>query len=468
VLVDVNYDPVPLRPRLSPLTGRDLDLSLCALRSMSPIHVQYLKNMGVAATLVASLMVGGRLWGLIACHHYRPRSLAYDRRAACELLAEAVATRIAALESFAQAQAELSVRRLEQRMVEAIHRDGDWRGALFDASQPLLQPLRAPVVATASLGRDAPGFASLARVASGLLATPLSSSPGEYLLWFRSERVHTVTWGGNPFKPMLIGNDPADLSPRRSFAQWHQLVEGTSEPSTQADRAARLIGDSVADVVLQFRSVRMLIAQDQLAQVSREVRQSEQAVVVADPEGRVLLADQAFVRMLPADRAAPRQLDELTALVDDPASARKGLRALLDQRRAWRGEVRLEAGPGRWHPLLVRADPVFASPDRVLGFVLLFADLSERREAEAARQRFQEGILERRRTVGLRLDSKADLVYRNLLSSLVDNAQLAALEITDSVDLARMPELLESVRVSVARTAELLEQLLRHADGGRR
>ena len=134
VLVDVDYTPVPLVPALSPLTGAELDMSLCFLRSMSPIHVQYMKNMGVAATLVASLVVGGRLWGLVACHHYAPRLPHIEVRTACELLAEAVATRIAALESFAQAQAELSVRRLEQRLIEAISREGDWRNALFDSA----------------------------------------------------------------------------------------------------------------------------------------------------------------------------------------------------------------------------------------------------------------------------------------------------------------------------------------------
>ena len=99
--------------------------------------------MGVGATLVASLMVGGRLWGLVSCHHYVPKTVPFPIRAACELLAEAVGTRIAALESFVQAQAELAVRRLEQRMIEAIGREGDWRGALFDQPQTLLQPLNA-------------------------------------------------------------------------------------------------------------------------------------------------------------------------------------------------------------------------------------------------------------------------------------------------------------------------------------
>ncbi len=168
--------------------------------------------MGVGATLVVSLMVGGRLWGLIACHHYVPRFIHFEIRAICELLAETIGTRIAALESFIQAQSELTVRRIEQRLIEAISRDGDWRSALFDGSQSLLQPLsaagaalhydgqvfsagevpgtqeiraiaawldkkpRAPVISTASLGLDEPEFAPIIGVASGLVAVPLSSS----------------------------------------------------------------------------------------------------------------------------------------------------------------------------------------------------------------------------------------------------------------------------------------------------
>ena len=110
---------------------------------MSPIHLQYLKNMGVGATLVVSLVVGGKLWGLVACHHYEPRFIHFELRAVCELLAEAIATRIAALESFAQSQSEIFVQRLEQRMIEAMSREGDWRGAIFDSSQSILQPLGA-------------------------------------------------------------------------------------------------------------------------------------------------------------------------------------------------------------------------------------------------------------------------------------------------------------------------------------
>jgi light-regulated signal transduction histidine kinase (bacteriophytochrome) len=500
VLVDVDYEPVPLAPRLSPITDQDLDMSLCVLRSMSPIHIQYLKNMGVGATLVISLMVGGKLWGLIACHHYERRVVRYEIRGVCELLAEAIATRIAALESFEQAQAELSVRRLEQRMMEAIAQEGDWRAALFDNPQSILQPLNAsgvallfegqilstgevpgtrelrqigawldakpgaPLHSTSTLAAEDASFESLVSVASGLLAAPLSASPGEYLIWFRPERVHTVTWAGNPFKPVVVGDNPTELSPRRSFSQWHQLVEGTSEPWTNANlAAAHMMGESVADVVLQFRAVRTLIAQDQLAEVSRQVRLSAQPVVIVDTGGRILLTNDAFQQLLPAGHPHLDWLEELAPFFSDAESVRRNLQDLLGNRRPWRGEVGILQQTGDQVPLQVRADPVFSSVERILGFVFLFTDLRDRKAAETARRRFQEAIIDERRSISVSLDSDVTLELRNILTTVIENAQLAALEITDGVDVSRMPEMLESVRASIQRTAKLLDQLIQHS-----
>lgn len=500
VLVDVNYEPVPLQPRLSPLTGRDLDMSLCFLRSMSPIHLQYLKNMGVGATLVVSLVVGGKLWGLIACHHYEPRFIYFELRAVCELLAEAMATRIAALESFAQSQSEIFVQRLGQRMIEAISREGDWRAAIFDSSQSILQPLGASgsaliyegqiisagevpgtqeireigawldakrdtaVSATASLGLDEPQFARITKVASGIAVAPISNNPSEYLIWFRPERIRTVTWGGDPLKPFVIGSNPSDLSPRRSFAQWHQLVEGTSEPWSSADiSAARMIGQTVADIVLQFRAVRTLIAQDQLEQFSRHVRVSDQPVIIADIDGKILLMNEAFKTLLPKDHAVTGRLDELAGAFQHPDKFLLHVADLINYRRSWRGELLLRDEGNKEKPLMVRADPVQPSRDRTLGFVLIFSDIADRKAAEAARSRFQEGIIQSNRINSVRLDSKTDLVYQNLLSSVVENAQLAAFEITYGVETGRIAEMLESVRNSTLRTAEVLEHLIWHS-----
>ena len=501
VLVDTNYTPVPISPTLSPLTGAQLDMSLCVLRSISPIHVQYLKNMGVDATLVASLVVGGRLWGLVSCHHYAPRFIHFETRAVCELLAETVATRIAALQSFVQGQAGITVRRLEQRMIDSISRKGDWRSALFDSSRTILGPLQAtgaallldgevltvgevpgtpelrtlsawlddrppsPVHATDALGLDAPMFKTLIPVASGIIAIRLSDTPGDYLIWFRPERVQTLTWGGNPFKAVVIGDDPMDLSPRRSFAQWHQVVEGTSEPWTEADlTAARMIGDTVIDVILQFRAVRTLIAADQLAIVRQQVAQSDLPVIIADEQGCITLVNEAFKQLAPALHAELRHVEDVAACCLEPNGIEARLQDLVTKHRNWRGEIRLAGAPGQHKPLMIRADAVFSSPSRVLGFVLMFTDLTERKAGDAARRRFQDGILTSQPAMsGGPIETQSELMMQTLLSTILENAQLAALEITDGVEIGRMPEMLESVRASVARASAVLEHLIRHA-----
>jgi PAS domain S-box-containing protein len=254
------------------------------------------------------------------------------------------------------------------------------------------------------------------------------------------------------------------LSPRRSFAQWHQLVEGTSEPWTPADlAAARLIGQSVADIVLQSRAVRTLIAQNQLEQFRSQIRISEQPVIIADSEGKILLVNEAFKILLPKGDHALLQLKDLSAAFHDPDDFIWNLGELITHRRTWRGELLLRSDGNREKPLMIRAEPVEPSRDRVLGFVLIFSDITDRKAAEAARNRFQEGIIKSHRINSVRLDSKTDLVYQNLLSSVVENAQLAALEITYGVETGRIAEMLESVRNSTLRTAEVLEHLIWHS-----
>ncbi len=503
VLVDVEYEPVAIEPTQCPVTGTDLDMSLCFLRSMSPIHLQYLRNMGVRATLVASIEVGGKLWGLVACHHYVPRHVPYETRAVCEMLAENLATRVAAMEAFAHGQAELSVRRLEQRMIDAIAREGDWRPALFHGSDALLSPLDAAggalvfdrqvltsgevpgtpeiraiaekldqersddLYVTASLGKAHPEFAALTPVASGLVAAPLSDKPGEYLLWFRPERVRTVTWGGDPSKPVIIGDDPRDLSPRRSFAQWHELVEGTSDEWTSADLvAASLIRESVMDVILQFRSVRMLILETQVLDEQERIGEAAHPVAVADAQGRILLANHAFNRAFSGRRPHLQWITDLPSLFAEPESTAGHLEALLRNWRPWRAEVSLNGAAEGGARFLLRADPVFASSSRVLGFVLMFTDLSERKAAEAARRRFQESVIETRALHRTDAATPDALGYRALETLIMENAQLAALEITDGIDPRRMPVMLEGVRASVARCAGLLDHLNSYRDDG--
>ena len=216
--------------------------------------------------------------------------------------------------------------------------------------------------ATSGLGVDEPGFAPLAGVASGLIAVRISGEPGELLLWFRSERVRTVTWGGNPFKPPSDGDDPTELSPRRSFAQWHQVVEGTSDPWTTADlTTARLIGASVTDVIVQFRSVRILMAQDELDQVLRRVQLVRSARHRRGCGWPDIGGQSRFVALL-GDRDPPQYLKGLAEHFADADAFAGKLRMMRENKQSWRGEARLRGSDGESRPLLVARTPCNPRP----------------------------------------------------------------------------------------------------------
>jgi hypothetical protein len=165
----------------------------------------------------------------------------------------------------------------------------------------------------------------------------------------------------------------------------------------------------------------------------------------------------------------PRHLQALAQLLAPGSDLGPRLHELIAEQRPWRGEVEVQTGaPGQGREasrLLVRADPVFSAPGRVLGHVLMITDAAERASADAARQRFQAGALAPHRSLAGPLRSGEDLLYRNLFSGISGNAQLAAMEITEGVDLARVPTLLDSVQASVSRSAELLEHLIWYERG---
>jgi light-regulated signal transduction histidine kinase (bacteriophytochrome) len=370
MLVDVDYVPQPIHPVLRPDTDQPLDMSMCQLRSMSPLHLQYLRNMGVTATLVASLVREGRLWGLIAAHHYSPRQLSAAARSAMDVLSEVASTRLAAIENYAHAQVALMVRRLEQRLIEATSTEGDWRLALLRNPRVILQPLNATgaalfhddeiltageapstpelrellrwvdeqpegapgetTVANSAVGKSHPRLASLTPTACGVLAVKLSTTRPDYLMWFRKEQLVDVTWAGDPTKPME-GNDPLQLSPRRSFQAWSEIVRGTAPPWTHAERSmARAIGHSLADIVVQVHAVRLLIAEHQLAQIRRTVGAASEPVVLTQPDGAVIFSNDAFDR-LRGDGRAVAPGTPLASLFVDPARVRSVLEDLSHQ-----------------------------------------------------------------------------------------------------------------------------------------
>ncbi len=506
VLVDVDYVPAAIEPRLRPAGGGDLDMSMCYLRSMSPLHLQYLKNMGVTATLVVSLVREGKLWGLIACHHYQPRNLRAPVRAAADLIAEVTATRITAIENYARAQVAIQVRRLEQRLVEATSTEGDWRLALFRHPGTLLQPLEAtgaalfhegqtlscgeapstpelrallqwvetqPFVdgafACSSVVRANPALASLTPTASGVLAVRLSNAlrdgRPDLLLWFRKEQLLSVTWAGNPAKPM-VNDDPLELSPRRSFAAWSELVRGTSQPWTGADIAlGRAFGDALVDIIVQVNAVRLLIAEHQLAQVRASVTASMEAVVVADTARRVFYANDAFLALARCTREDCASLNALLARFVNPALAQQAVAQAQAERRAWRGELALQMDGGQALPVALRAEPVPARDGSLLGLIFIFEDLTENKRADAARDHLEASLSKVGRGLDGRPREGGSLGADELIAAILTNASLAAMDIADGGALPAVAPLLEELESSTRRATSLYTRIRHYAQG---
>lgn len=493
VLVNVHYEAAALVPRQLPGSGEELDMSMCHLRSMSPLHLQYLKNMGVTATLVVSLVREGKLWGLIACHHYTPRNLSLAVRAAADLLAEVVSTRIAAIENYVSAQVAVQVRRLEQRLIEATSTEGDWRQALFRHPQTLLRPLDATGAALfyedeiltsgevpstpelralarwvheqegnslyscSSVERANPGMGSLTPTASGVIAVKLSTSRADYLMWFRKEQLLSVTWAGDPGKP-VVGNDPLELSPRRSFAAWSEMVRGTALSWTSSDIAlARAFGDSLIDIILQVNAVRLLIAEHQVKQTRATVANSHQSVVIADAQGRVVFANSTFTQLVRRPRDKLESVVEIAALFSEPEQVSAMLASLALERQAWRGQLELQLGDCELLPVSVRAEVVPARDGSILGFFLIFEDLTNLKRAAEARLRLEQSLS--MAGLGDEAVGRSKATGDRLIAAVLANASLAAMDIAEGSAAPAVASLLGEIDSSTRRAAALYTRI---------
>ena len=272
---DASYEPIPIVPVINPRSGRPTDLSFANLRSVSPVHCEYLQNMGVAASMSISIVRDGKLWGLVACHHGTPRLLTYETRKACTFLGTVLSGEIVRREVEAEAafaaQTNITKARFLEFMAstpanpalsllhgspnlmdliscsgaafiqgEDVHAIGATPGYshLLDVVQALREAQVPATFGTASLiGRYAAAD-DIAHVASGVIALQLSQQPARSIVFFRPQLSQVVSWGGDPQKPVTATEDGFRLSPRKSFAAWQEEVHGRSLPWTPSELKA--------------------------------------------------------------------------------------------------------------------------------------------------------------------------------------------------------------------------------------
>lgn len=272
-IADVNASPVALTPFACPLHGGPLDLTYSVFRSVSPIHIEYLKNMGVAASMSVSILKDGRLWGLIACHHHTPLYLSLELRVACQLFGTMAGTYLTSRTLTEEASRKSARLELISEALQTASEQGSLREGLRDAADLFLRAMDCSGLTiflgdqTVSAGA-VPGESDLKNIrqlpaqvssppswttdrlptqialspdgvekASGMAFVRLGTRPDDALFFFRPEYRRTVSWGGDPNKPVQQSSEGMKLSPRRSFTVWKETVQGRSREWSVMDQA---------------------------------------------------------------------------------------------------------------------------------------------------------------------------------------------------------------------------------------
>jgi light-regulated signal transduction histidine kinase (bacteriophytochrome)/CheY-like chemotaxis protein len=286
IISDASGFGIPIVPTLDS-SGEPLDLSFAHLRSVSPIHCEYLRNMGVGSSMSISIIVNGELWGLIACHHYSPRTLSMAERVAAEMFGQFFSLHLHALKQKNKLEAATRARNALDRFlrmasrtsnIEELLREsladfarlipcdgiglwvgGRWSSVGSTPPAPAIPALglfaqtvaEGRVWATHVLSNFIPEAHDYSAQASGMLAIALSQRPRDYLLFFRKELIHTLDWAGTPEKSYESGPLGDRLTPRKSFAIWKETVDRQATPWTEEDQEiAEATRAALVEVVL--------------------------------------------------------------------------------------------------------------------------------------------------------------------------------------------------------------------------
>src|ERR1700761_4211259 len=271
---DRNYQPVKLFPVINPTTQTFIDLSDCNVRGVVSVHLEYLANMGVTASMSTRILHTDKLWGLIACHHKTPRHLSFELCSVFELLSNFISARMHSLQNKERHDADTEKRDIYTQLLEHIYDTQDLKKGLLEGNATILQLFRAQGAVitqnghllmegilpekesieelllwlhtrklnrplhTDHLSGQFDRAASYMDTASGLLAIPFHPEQEKYVLLFRPEVKKVIDWGGDPGGRIIFAKDGLNYHPRHSFKLWRQIVDGTSLPWQEEELTA--------------------------------------------------------------------------------------------------------------------------------------------------------------------------------------------------------------------------------------
>ncbi|ESQ82433.1 hypothetical protein AEAC466_17585 [Asticcacaulis sp. AC466] len=368
-IADVNYAPVPIIPATHPDTEQPLDMSLSVLRSVSPIHVQYLANMGVSASMSISVIQDGKLWGLVACHHNVGYHVPYRVRMVSEIMGHIFSAQLSSMEGLRDRQEQEKRNLIVERLTAGLKTDFNLEELLKGRQTLALGALKASGMTVMTRKRlllfgdtpsedtihqladwiqnqtngiystqeadivlaDVPG---LAHLKGGFLAAPISAAKKDYIIWFRGSEQQQVSWAGTPEKQSVKTKAGYRLMPRSSFELWKQTVQHRCRPWTREDVDT---AQNIVQVVLEgerLSAEHANVAKTEfLANMSHELRTPMNAII-----GIVSLLD----RGAPLDEKQKKLLSVLRLSSDSLLNL---INDLLDVAKIESHELVLESQP---------------------------------------------------------------------------------------------------------------------------
>ena len=359
LIADVDGPIAPLVPPTD-ASGAPLDLSLSVTRAVSAIHLEYLRNMGVAASMSVSILKDGELWGLIICHHQRPRYVAYQRRTAIELFVQFFSYELARQIERASHQDERVARQLHDRLMIGLSAGASIIDGFEQVSDELFNLISCDGIAVFAEGRYAargrapdeagflelatflntaptgqiicadrlsefcPGAGVLSEQVAGLMAIPISRAPRDYIVFFRKELVRSVTWAGNPDKSVETAGER--LTPRKSFAIWKETVRGASAPWSEREQH---IGEA-----LRLSLIEIILKLADEANLERKKAAEKQELLIAELNHRVRNILNLIRGLVSQSRGGAADIATYTQVLDGRIQS---LARAHDQltRRAW-------------------------------------------------------------------------------------------------------------------------------------
>ena len=282
-----NYKASPLYPVINPITNSFTDLSSCNLRGVAGVHLEYMKNMGIKASMSIRVIKDEQLWGLISCHHIEENYLNYEICSAFEWLSAVISSRISFILSKEEYDLSTDLQHVRTKIVDRIYADDDITSGLLSEGEDVLSLFEATGVAIILKGKietkgvvpekneldnlmlwlegkninkvfstnhlsgiydDALEYAA---IGSGILVIPIDSDKGDYIVCFRPEMVETINWGGNPNEAINFEKDGKSYHPRNSFTLWKEQVTHHSLPWKDEEI---YVAESLRHFLFEFRT----------------------------------------------------------------------------------------------------------------------------------------------------------------------------------------------------------------------